>query len=244
MERRAAVEVAEALAASASALVAALRGTGSASAGTGRGDGDADPLRVLADDFIDGLAETSRIDAITSALRVHLAAGCSHAMEALAPPPASPLEHTAQEMAVIAEVACAMTVGEPAAAGLLVEARELTSGLPLTLSALEAGSISWQHARIIVDAPSGLGPVGARALEAHVLDPDEPRSVRACPVGELVPGRFRAKARTWRERHHPASMEKRHAKCVADRRVMFSPDRDGMAWFSAYLPADTASGIW
>lgn len=137
-----------------------------------------------------------------------------------------------------------MTVGEPAAAGLLVEARELTSGLPLTLSALEAGSISWQHARIIVDETSGLGPVGARALEAHFLDPDEPRSVRACPVGELVPGRFRAKARTWRERHHPASMEKRHAKCVADRRVMFSPDRDGMAWFSAYLPADTASGIW
>ena len=53
-----------------------------------------------------------------------------------------------------------------------------------------------------------------------------------------------AKARTWRERHHPVSIEKRHAKCVADRRVVFSPDRDGMAWFSAYLPADTASGIW
>jgi len=198
----------------------------------------------MADDFLGALAQASRIDAQVAAVRVHLAAGYSHAMEALAPPPASPQEHTAQEMAVVAEVACAMTVREPAAAGLLVEARELMSGLPLTLSALEAGSISWQHARIMVDETSGLGPVGARALEAHFLDPDEPRSVFACPVGELVPGRFRAKARTWRERHHPASIEKRHAKCVADRRVVLSPDRDGMAWFSAYLPADTASGIW
>ncbi|MGO4188362.1 DUF222 domain-containing protein [Pseudarthrobacter sp. TAF60_1] len=244
MERRAAVEAAEALVASATALVEALRGTGTAAAAAQPGDRDADPLRAMADDFLGALAQASRIDAQVAAVRVHLAAGYSHAMEALAPPPASPQEHTAQEMAVVAEVACAMTVREPAAAGLLVEARELTSVLPLTLSALEAGSISWQHARIMVDETSGLGPVGARALEAHFLDPDEPRSVRACPVGELVPGRFRAKARMWRERHHPASIEKRHAKCVADRRVLFSPDRDGMAWLSAYLPADTASGIW
>uniref|UniRef100_UPI00046282A0 HNH endonuclease signature motif containing protein n=1 Tax=Arthrobacter sp. TB 26 TaxID=494420 RepID=UPI00046282A0 len=56
--------------------------------------------------------------------------------------------------------------------------------------------------------------------------------------------RFRAKARTWRERHHRDSIETRHTKCAADRRVEYRPDRDGMAWFSAYLPADTAAGIW
>ena len=33
-------------------------------------------------------------------------------------------------------------------------------------------------------------------------------------------------------------------KVVQDRRVEFRPDSDGMAWFSAYLPADTAAGIW
>jgi hypothetical protein len=137
-----------------------------------------------------------------------------------------------------------MTVRERAAADLLAEARELTSALPLTMSALEVGSISWQHARIMVDETSNLGLEGARALEAHFLDPDDPGHTRGRPVGELVAGRFRARARTWRERHHPVSIEKRHAKCVADRRVLFSPDRDGMAWLSAYLPADTASGIW
>ena len=65
-----------------------------------------------------------------------------------------------------------------------------------------------------------------------------------CPAGDLVPYRFRSKVRTWRERHHPDSIEKRHAKSAKDRRVEFRPDSDGMAWFSAYLPADTAAGIW
>lgn len=56
--------------------------------------------------------------------------------------------------------------------------------------------------------------------------------------------RFKAKARTWRERRHPESLEKRHAKGVADRRVECWPDSDGMAWVAARLPADQALAIW
>ncbi|MFP5311187.1 MAG: DUF222 domain-containing protein, partial [Actinomycetes bacterium] len=56
--------------------------------------------------------------------------------------------------------------------------------------------------------------------------------------------RFRAKARTWRERHHAESIETRHAKSVADRRVEFRADQDGMAWLSARLPADKALAGW
>jgi hypothetical protein len=56
--------------------------------------------------------------------------------------------------------------------------------------------------------------------------------------------RFRHKARTWRERHPAESIEKRHAKGVLDRRVEYTPDQDGMAWLSAYLPADRAAAIW
>jgi hypothetical protein len=244
MERGAAVLVAEALAATANALVAALRGTKSAAAEPYAEDYGADPLQVLADDYLDGLAVTSLIDSQVAAVRVHLAAGYSGALEALAPPAASPQEHTAQEMALVAEVAGVLTIRESAAAGLLVEARALSTSLPLTLSALEAGSISWQHARIVVDEAGGLGLAGAGALEAHFLGPEASNPGRGCPAGELVPGRFRARARAWRERHHPVSLETRHAKSVADRQLLFSPDRDGMAWCSAYLPADTASGIW
>ncbi|RAM39024.1 DUF222 domain-containing protein, partial [Arthrobacter globiformis] len=120
----------------------------------------------------------------------------------------------------------------------------LSGDLPLTLAALGAGTISWQHVRILCDETDGLDPEAAAAFAAHFLDPDAPGYARGCPAGELTPGRFRAKARYWRERHHPVSIEKRHAKSVKDRRLEYAPDRDGMAWFSAYLPADQAAGIW
>ncbi|WP_332760648.1 HNH endonuclease signature motif containing protein, partial [Pseudarthrobacter sp.] len=106
-----------------------------------------------------------------------------------------------------------------------------------------AGTISWQHARIMVDETTNLDRPGAAALEAHFLDPHVVNPARG-PAGELIPGRFRHKARTWRERHHPVSIEKRHIKSAADRRLEYAPDRDGMAWLSAYLPADQAAAIW
>ena len=137
-----------------------------------------------------------------------------------------------------------LTVSERTSRALLAECQALTTGLPLTLAALQAGTISWQHARIIVDETAGLDPAGAAGLEAHFLDPDAPNPARGCPAGDLVPARFRAKARTWRERHHPISIEERHRRGAADRRVEYAPDRDGMAWLSAYLPADTAAGVW
>jgi hypothetical protein len=238
MERRTAVEALEALEASVAALGVVVRGSDSvASEG-------ADPLRLLADDFLDGLAEISRLDAKSAALKVWLAAGYTEAAQALAGPAGSPQDHRGQEMAMVAEVACVLTVSERAAGALLAEAHALTTALPLTLSALQAGTISWQHARIMVDETVNLDPAGAQALEAHFLDPGAPNPARGCPAGELVPGRFRHKARTWRERHHRVSIEKRHARGVQDRRVEYAPDRDGMAWLSAYLPADQAAGIW
>jgi hypothetical protein len=205
---------------------------------------NADPLRKLADDCLDGLANVARLEARTAALKVRLAAEYVQATRALASPAASPQERTAQEMALVAEVACVLTVSERAAGALLSECQALTTALPLTLTALQAGTISWQHARIIVAETTSLDPAGAAALEAHFLDPDASNPARGCQAGELVPSRFRAKARAWRERHHPISIEKRHTKSAEDRRVEYIPDRDGMAWLSAYLPADTAAGIW
>ena len=243
-------EALAAVAASAAAL-AAVTGNGadrpdSSSTAPSGADAlrDADPLRDLADGCLDGLAEVARLEARTAALKVQLAADYARAARFLVPPAASPQEHTAQEMAVTAEVACVLTVSERTAGALLSDSRVLTTGLPLTLAALRAGTISWQHARILVDETAGLDPAGAAGLEAHFLDPDAANPARGCPAGDLVPSRFRAKARAWRERHHPVSIEKRHTTSAADRRVEFVPDRDGMAWLSAHLPADTAAGIW
>ncbi|MCB5272961.1 hypothetical protein BJG92_00473 [Arthrobacter sp. SO5] len=239
-------EAAAAVAASANSLAALADGVG---AGAHRADpadplSGADPLRDVADACLDGLAEVARLEAQAAALKVRLAAEYVQVSRALARPAASVRDCTAQEMATVAELACVLTVSERSAGALLCEAQALTAGLPLTLAALQAGGISWQHARVMVDETADLDPAAAAALEAHFLDPEAPDPARGCPAGELVPGRFRAKARTWRERHHPVSIEERHVKCAADRRVEYAPDRDGMAWLSAYLPADTAAGIW
>lgn len=184
------------------------------------------------------------MEARLAALKVQLTAGYANAEKAMASPAESPQDRTVREMAVTSEIACVLTISERAASALLVDALELTTVRPLTLSALQAAALSWQHARIMVDETVNLDPAGAAALEAHFLDPDAPEAARGIPAGELVPCRFRAKVRTWRERHHPVSIEKRHARSMADRRVEYAPDRDGMAWFSAYLPADQAAGIW
>ena len=205
---------------------------------------DFDPLRRQLDACLDALAEVARFEAKAAALKVHLAARYVEAAEAIASPAVSAQDATAQEMSTVAELACVLTVSERTAAALLDQSRHLATQLPLTLTALQRGSISWQHARIMCEETSNLDPNDAAALETHFLDPDSPDAPRGCPVGELVPSRFRAKARTWRERHHPDTIETRHRKSTLDRRLEYTPDHDGMAWLSAYLPAATAAGIW
>jgi len=204
----------------------------------------ADPVRLLADACLDGLAEVARLEARAAALKVYLTANYVRDADVLAGPSASAQESTAREMATVAEIAGVLTVSERSAAALISEALSLIKSLPLTLGALRAGTVSWQHARVMVDEAAGLSPAGAAALEEHFLDPDASSPARGCFAGELVPGRFRAKAKTWRERHHPTSIEARHTRGAADRRVEFHPDRDGMAWLSAYLPAAEAAGIF
>ncbi|MFF2316720.1 DUF222 domain-containing protein [Arthrobacter sp. NPDC058097] len=245
MESSAAVETMEAIDASTPVLAVFVdRAAGNVPLQDDPAPSHVDPLREQADACLDGLHEVAKVEARLAALKVQLTAGYANAEKAMASPAESPQDRMVREMAVTSEIACVLTISERAASALLVEALELTTVRPLTLSGLQAGSLSWQHARIMVDETANLDPAGAAALEAHFLDPDAPDPARGCPAGELVPCRFRAKVRTWRERHHPVSIEKRHARSAADRRVEYAPDRDGMAWLSAYLPADQAAGIW
>ncbi|MGY4542930.1 hypothetical protein ACVWY0_002856 [Arthrobacter sp. UYNi723] len=239
MDRRAAVEALEAIEASVARLAVVIREAAESS-----GSRDSDPLRRRANNALMTLAEVACAEAKMAGLKVQAVADYDDAAQALAGPATSPEDNTGQEMAVVAEVACVLTMSERSAGALLAEAHQLTTRLPLTLSALQAGQISWQHARIMVDETTNLDRPAAAALEAHFLDPHALNRARGCLAGGLVPGRFRHKARTWRERHHPVSIEKRHTRCAADRRLEYAPDRDGMAWLSAYLPADQAAGIW
>ncbi|MHA7290951.1 HNH endonuclease signature motif containing protein [Arthrobacter sp. MDT3-24] len=238
MDSRAAVATAEALSVSFAELAVVIREAVEAPGQC------ADPLHRRSELALQTLAAVARGEAKMAALKVQAVADYDDAAQALAGPATSPEDNTGQEMAVVAEVACVLTVSERSAGALLAEAHQLTTRLPLTLSALQAGTISWQHARIMVDETTNLDRPAAAALEAHFLDAATVNPARGCLAGGLVPGRFRHKARTWRERHHPVSIEKRHARGVQDRRLEYAPDRDGMAWLSAYLPADQAAGIW
>ncbi|MDQ0677285.1 hypothetical protein QFZ30_000667 [Arthrobacter pascens] len=202
---------------------------------------DADPLQGLTDNCLDILAGVPGAEARLAALKARAAAKFADTAASVAPPDAPTMP---REASVAAEIACVLTIGPRAANALLSASQELTTSLPLTLSALQAGTISWQHARVMVDETATLDPDGAAALETHFLDPDAPNPARGCPAGEMPASRFRHKARIWRERHHTESIEMRHAKGVLDRRVEYSPDNDGMAWLSAYLPADQAAAIW
>ncbi|MDQ0865470.1 hypothetical protein QF036_003051 [Arthrobacter globiformis] len=244
MNDNAVVKTLEAIGAALS-LAAELRGAADpGTAGAGPQPDGADPLADQADACLDGLADVAGMEARLAAVKVQLAAGFAAAEEAMTPPDASVQDRAARRMSVTAEVAGALTVSEGSAARLLAESAKVSTDLPLTLAALQAGTVSWQHARVMCDETDGLDPAAAAALEAHFLDPHAPNPARGCPAGELTPGRFRAKARYWRERHHPVSIEARHTKSAKDRRLEYVPDRDGMAWLSAYLPADQAAGIW
>ncbi|MGX5717620.1 DUF222 domain-containing protein [Arthrobacter sp. MAHUQ-56] len=152
-------------------------------------------------------------------------------------------ERTYAEMSAVEEIAGVLTITSAAAGAFVHQAQQVCS-LPPVMDALAAGTVSWQHARVVVDETEGLSPAGATSLVAHFFDPGAPNPARGAAPGDLVPSRFRAKARTWRERHHPESIEERHTKGAADRRMEYRPDKDGMAWIMLHVPGVTASAIW
>ena len=202
---------------------------------------DSDPLDVVADGCLDILAGIARAEARIAALKAVAAATYADSARSAAP---LDMPVQSQEMAIAAEVGCVLAIGDRAAGALLEQSYALATSLPRTLAALQSGTVSWQHARVMVDETATLDRDGAKALEAHFLDADAPNPDRGCPAGEMPAYRFRRKARIWRERHHPDSIEKRHAKGVQDRCLEYTPEQDAMARVSAYLPADQAAAIW
>ncbi|TFB93336.1 HNH endonuclease [Cryobacterium luteum] len=131
----------------------------------------------------------------------------------------------AAQQGLVAEMACALRIPGGTASGLLQESRQLVVERPDTLTALRTGEISLRHARRVLDQ-LGSVPRPARAELEAVLLPHAKR---------LTPTQFEGKARKLRERFHPDSITVRRAKCLSDRKVLFFPDKDGMAtlWLRA-----------
>jgi hypothetical protein len=164
---------------------------------------DADPLAGLAEGCLDILAGARVVEAGFAGLKARAAVTYADTAKAIAGPDV-PVQ--AQEMAVAAEVGALLALGSRAAGAFLAASHALCKELPPTLSALQSGTITWQHALAMVEETASLDPAGAAALEAHFLGPEAPKPANAATIGEMPAYRFKAKARTWRERHHAESI--------------------------------------
>jgi hypothetical protein len=132
-----------------------------------------------------------------------------------------------------AEVACAARRSEGAVSRLIAEAEALVSDLPSTLTALEAGEVSYAHARSVV-AHAGSLPVEARGAFEHAVLPQ---------AREKNPARFDDAARRLREVHHPDSITRRAVLAREVRAVWLDAERDGMSTLHHHLPAVDALAI-
>ena len=135
---------------------------------------------------------------------------------------------------LVSELAAALRLPERSVETLVAESAALQQDFPATRAALQSGAITYRHAKVLLDHSWSL-PDEVRAEFEHV----------ALPFAErLTVAKFDRKARILREQMQPESITTRTATAVQERTVEFSPDRDGMAWLSAHLPADQALAIY
>ncbi|RWZ64676.1 HNH endonuclease [Labedella populi] len=134
---------------------------------------------------------------------------------------------------VVAEIAVARRMSEASIRIQLDEASRLAA-LPAVLAALDDGLLSPAHARALADGVSEV-PLPLRARFENLVLPSA--------LGG-TPAAARRRARAVRERLHPQSIEIRAALRRGERRFVFEPDRDGMAWLHLHLPCVDARAAY
>lgn len=132
-----------------------------------------------------------------------------------------------------AELACALLIPESTADRLTSDAASLVNDLPATLAELRGGRIRERHARILVDQLGDL-PADDRAAVERIALP---------LAGSLTAAKFERRVRALRESRVPGDHAERHRRARTDRDVVVHPERDGMAWLGAQLPAVDAIAI-
>jgi hypothetical protein len=134
---------------------------------------------------------------------------------------------------LVTELACATRRSERATTRLIDDAEHLVTTLPATLKALEAGAISYPHARALIGHAITLPESARTEFEQQALP----------LAAELPPYRFDDRVRRLRERAHPESITTRTASAREKRYVAFTAECDGMATFLHHLPVVDALAI-
>lgn len=141
--------------------------------------------------------------------------------------------HDMAARAVVAEIAARLRLSEQTVRARAAETEILQRRCPNLWRAFADGSVSERHAaeaaRLAASLPED--PASWAEFDAGVVD----RALR------LAPARFVASARALRERVHAESREARHRRAAQDRGVWLTPELDGMATLTAFLPAAQAS---
>jgi hypothetical protein len=138
------------------------------------------------------------------------------------------------ERAAIADLAVRLAVSETTIRSHEHTAITMMSRTPVAWQSFRWGEISPANARTITELAASF-PDGDSATFA-AFD-----TAIAEHAARLAPARFRAFARRLREQLVADSAAERHENERTARRVVFEPDLDGMAWISAYLPAEIAT---
>jgi hypothetical protein len=103
----------------------------------------------------------------------------------------------------------------------------LIESLPATLAAVEAGTVSWEHAEVIAKHSTGLSGDALAKYDTRL----------AGLAVEVNPKQLDAKARAQVERAQPTTAVERAEKAIAARRLYVDPGKDGMAYLTLHAPA-------
>ena len=141
------------------------------------------------------------------------------------------------------EIAGSWSVGQATATRLMVEAEQLTTCLPATLTALERGELLVHQARVLLHVTRACDPAVARQVETEVLtEVLAEGGVGWCPA-DLRALATRVLLRLEAEAVDSELAEQRHADAAAQRRTWTKPDGDGMGVAGAVLTAEQL-GAW
>jgi hypothetical protein len=134
----------------------------------------------------------------------------------------------------VEEVGCALGLSGPAAQNLLKNAEQLCRRLPASFTALTDGRIDTAQAHAITET--------SYELPDEVLPEYETRMLRQAHQQSTV--QLKRAAKRALLQLDPASAERKHQRCVADRHLRIAPADHGTSWLMALLPAAQAQLLY
>jgi hypothetical protein len=190
-------------------------------------------------DCLDALLEVRTVMASMQAQEQR----CLARLEALALESAGPgsgasaADGSARELAwrsMVAEIAVATRLADRTVQAMMGRATELVTTLPLVLDALESGSISIGHARVILEHATGIEGAAREDYER----------ITVARAAATTPGKLAATAKIAAARLRAGTFEDRHAESRENRRVSIRDLDDGMSELTHLLPTPYAAAIF